>query len=328
VDPDRLRALYEAKAGALVRDHFGEAPREHTPIAGGAALHDATTAWVYVAGDPRRTLGRALAIAARHGLVNLHVLVEERGGALARRGAELVPPVLVWQVEGRALVPVVGEPLPAPIDPPAGADRFVAMLEAAGVEVVVEHGEVLGEVRGLEVARVRVSPETGDLVLEVGVGRFDQEATAVLHAHLPTADALARAVELLSLHRRAGARPHPVNRLARDRWLRAQLLDDPARAGLVALSAVAPPLPRPNLKDAHPAPAIGIDRDGARVLVVCSVGVDLELVPVTADLIARDAPERVLLVTPARDQVPVQRELAARLSAPVAFTAVEGDWPD
>jgi hypothetical protein len=328
VDPDRLRALSEAKAAALVRDHFGDAPRESIPIAGGAALRDATTAWVYVAGDPRRTLGRSLAVAARHGLADLHVLIEEDGGPLARRAAALSPPVGVWRIDGRDLRAAVPEPLPAPVDPPVGSERFIAMLEAAGVEVVVEHGEVLGEVRGLEVARIRMSGETGGLVLEVGVGRFDQEATAVIHGHLPTDEALGRAVELIRSHRRSGARPHPVNRLARDRWLRSQLLDDPTPVGLEALTAVAPPLPRLNLKDAHPAPAIGRDADGRPVLVVCSVGVDLELIPVTADLIAREAPARVVFAVPARDQVPVQRDLATRLAVPVEFVTVEGDWPD
>jgi hypothetical protein len=63
------------------------------------------------------------------------------------------------------------------------------------------------------------------------------------------------------------------------------------------------------------------------VLVVCSVGVDLDLVPTTADLILREHPDRVVLVTPGRDQLPVQRALAERLAVPADLVAVEGAWP-
>jgi hypothetical protein len=200
------------------------------------------------------------------------------------------------------------------------------MLRAAGAEVVVEHGVIFGEIRGLEVARVRVDDD-GRAVLDVGVGRFDQEATALLHGHLPTEDALARAIDEVARHRRPDAVPHPVNRLARDRWLRAQVLDDPSLVGLRSLEPVAPATPRRNTRDALPAGAVGTDDDGARVLVVCSVGVDLDLVPVAADLAAREHADRVTLVTPPRDQVPVLRSLADRLAVPATFVGVEGDWP-
>jgi hypothetical protein len=200
------------------------------------------------------------------------------------------------------------------------------MLRDAGAEVVIEHGVIHGEIRGLEVARVRVGDD-GEPVLDVGVGRFDQEATALLHGHLPTADALRRAIDQVRAHRSPDAQPHPINRLARDRWLRAQLLDDPSLVGLESLAPVEPPQPRPNVKDAQPAAAVGRAQDGERVLVVASAGIDLDLVPVAADLVAREVPSRVVLVTPARDQVPSQYALAARLPVPAELVAVEGDWP-
>ncbi len=64
------------------------------------------------------------------------------------------------------------------------ARRSSGQLLDAGVEVVVEHGVIRGEVRGLEVARVggrrrRRRP------LEVGVGRHDREAFAMVHGDLP-----------------------------------------------------------------------------------------------------------------------------------------------
>ena len=199
------------------------------------------------------------------------------------------------------------------------------MLESAGVEVVVEHGVIVGEVRGLEVARVRVDPH-GEVSLDVGVGRFDQEAGALLHGDQPNAVALGRAADLIRGHRRAGAAPHAVNRLARERWLRAQLIEDPALVGLDSLAPVSPPLPRRNVKDPAPAAAVGHEPHGL-VLVICTMGVDLEWVPVAADLIQRERPTRVVVALPRRDLLPAQGRLAALLPVPVQFVAVEGGWP-
>jgi hypothetical protein len=331
IDADRLQSLQEAKARALVAAHFGDAPRTSAPVTGCVALHDATTLWLY-SPTAAGALGRALAVAAARSLPTVHVLVDDGGdddaaaGVLARRAAELEPRAQVWQVRGRALVPVAVQPLPPRGDVPPSAGPFIEAIRQAGLEVVVEHGVVVGEVRGLEVARVLLD-DGGRAELVVGVGRFDQEATALLHGHLPTEMALERAVDQVRLHRRADAPPHPVNRLGRERWLRVQLLADPAVVGLDDLTAIEPPEPRRNLRDRSPAAAVGHDATGARVLVVCSVGVDLELVPVAADLIRREQPARVVFVTPARDQLPVLPAMAARLPVPSTFVALEGDWP-
>lgn len=331
MEPDRRAALLEAKARALVRDNFfggADAAISSVPVANGAALYDDGRVWLYLPDDVRRALGRALALSVQRGAPEVHVLVDDGtdAGVLARRGALLRPPAGVWRIEGRSLVPVDPAPLPVPMEPPAGVEPLVDMLRAAGAEIVVEHGVVLGEIRGLEVARVRVGDD-GTPVLEVGVGRFDQEASAMMHGHLPTEEALARAISLVRSHRHPGAAPHPVNRLAHDRWLRAQVIENPSLVGLDKLEPVAPTEPRANLKDPHPAAAVGHDANGATVLVVCSAGIDLDLVPVAADLAAREHADRVVLVTPSRDQVPTTRSLVARLAVPAELVAVDGDWP-
>jgi hypothetical protein len=326
LEPTRLAALHEAKARALVRDTFGVAAPTPITVPSGAAFVDGDRIWVYVPGNGRRALGRALVLADREQRAQVHLIVDEDDGVAARQGAQLEPPARVWRVDGTSLVASEPAPLPLPMEPPYGADHLVAMLRDAGTEISVEHGTIHGEVRGLEVARVRVGDE-GTPTLDVGIGRFDQEATALLHGHLPTPAALARAVEEVRKHRRGDAMPHPVNRLARERWLRAQVIDDPAVIGLTQLAAIAPVVPRLNVRDPHPAAALGVDAAGRRVLVVASVGVDLDLVPVAADLAARERPDEIVLVTPARDQVPAQLALAARLRVPTRFAAVGGSWP-
>ena len=357
----KLRALVRGNLVAGGDPDAATAALPARPVTGGAALQAGDDLWVYAAGDPDRALGRALVLAARYAPASLHLVLDVDTGHDARRAALLglplanfgppatpavvqgpkfgsdrpafgsdrsaVGPVRVWWVEGTALASAVAVALASPADPPSGpvTAGLVAMLKSAGLDVVVEHGVISGEVRGLEVARVKVAP-SGMVSLDVGVGRFDQEAGALLHGDQPTEVALERAVALVRGHRRDGAAPHAVNRLARERWLRAQVVDMPALVGLESLVPVSPPLPRRNVKDPAPASAIGHDADGA-VLVLCTVGVDLEWVPIAADLIERERPGRLVVVLPPRDLLPVQHRLAALLGVPVRFVALDGDWP-
>jgi hypothetical protein len=307
-----------------VREHFGDdVDRQTAAMPGGAALHDGQTAWVYST-TPHRCLGQALALAHSRGCTALHLVLDDDGGVAARRAALLRAGPSVWRIDDRSLVPVPPTPRPERTPPP-GADALVPILRDAGLEVVTEHGVISGEIRGLSVATI-VPDACGHARLAVGVGRLDQEATDLLHADLPVYETLANAIDEVRVHRHAHAKPHPVNRLARERWLRSQVVAHPALVGLDDLEPVAPAEPRANLRDPVPAAAVGAASE-ARVLVLCSVGIDLELVPTAADLIDREHCERVVFATPARDHHALQRDLAARLSVPFAFTAVEGEWP-
>ena len=53
------------------------------------------------------------------------------------------------------------DPLPVIDAPHPAAELEGAVLAAAGLEVVVEQGQVIGELLGLEVARVNVDDEGG-----------------------------------------------------------------------------------------------------------------------------------------------------------------------
>jgi hypothetical protein len=102
----------------------------------------------------------------------------------------------------------------------------------------------------------------------------------------------------------------------------------PDLVGAAHLAPVPPPLPRTDLRQPSPAPAAGLDRDDSPVLVVCSTGIDLDLVPGAAD--ARLADERdgvrLILAVPPGDDHPVTRELAAALRQPADVITVPDDW--
>jgi hypothetical protein len=269
---------------------------------------------------PARALGPALAWAARNGIDDLHLLAEDRAGQLARQAAWFTAAPTVWWVQDRNLHRVEPEPH---VPPPAPSPEAMALrpdIEGAGATVIVEHGAVTGEILGLEVARVT---ETGGIVaLDVGIGRHDREAFAIIHGDRPAPQALAGVVDAVRRDRSPSRPESPLYRLAQERWLREVVVGRPDLVGADSLERHEGPLPRPNVKDPWPAVAVGPE-----IVVVCSVGVDVDVVPYGSDARAIvDPGARLIVVVPERDAVPITRELAARLLEPAEVVTVGDDW--
>lgn len=282
--------------------------------------------WVLVEDDPVTALGGALAWARAQEVSVLHLLVDdaEAAGVLARRAALFTIPPSVWLVRGRSVTPAVPSPHPEQPAPSPVLAAFAERLAAAGAEPVFEHGVLRGEVHGLEVARVVTGEGDAPPHIEVGVGRYDREAFIAMHPGVDPASALERVVADVRRHRHLDAEPHPLNRLAPERWLRARVVADPRRVGAARLTPVAPPTPQTDLRASLVAPAVGADLEGADVVVACSTGVDLDLVPAAADVRLRERPgARLLLVLPARDALPVTHALAASLARPAEVVGLE-----
>ena len=322
-DPARRARLNAIKLTALVRDHLGGQPElGPADFAGGAALWHGREAWVLLDERPGHGLGAAVGWALRHQAEQVHVVAESATGLLARRAAGFTFPVHVWHAEGRVLLPGVPEPLLPAAAAPERHHQFVDTMLQAGALPGVEHGVLFGEVEGLEVCRVVDDLDTGEVRLEVGVGAHDREAFQMLHGDRPTADALAGVVAAVVAHRRPLDPSHPLGRLAGERALRSRLVADPSIIRAEEVHLAAPPVPRSNLKDAVPCLAVA-RIDGASTLVVCSTGVDLDVVPFAIDARLAHGVERCIIVMPARDRVPVQALLAAAVAPPVDIVAVD-----
>lgn len=320
VDEARRGRLLAMKLAVLIRDHGAGADLQPASFALGAAATDGPVGWVLLDERQDRGLGPALAWAVRAGVDRLHVLAEEGTGTLARRAAAFRLPIEVWHVDDRTLLPAIAEPLPVPVAASVEHEQFRSLIASGGALPSVEHGVLVGEVRGLEVCRVVTDEYTGAVRLEVGIGQHDREAFQMLHGDVPTVEALATVVAVVAPHRQHGSDPHPLNRLGQERALRARLIDDPALIGASQVEAVPSPVVRPNPKDPHPCVARAVI-DGHPTTLVVSAGVDLDLVPFATDArLATGDPTRI--VVPARDALPVQVEIAALLNEPIRIVPV------
>ena len=241
-------------------------------------------------------------------------------GLTARRAAYFSLPIDV--LDTRSTSAMVAAPMPheAVMTPNPNHLAFVSMLSEAGSEVVVEHGVVAGEVMGLEVARV--IDEDGVAKLRIGVGAHDREMFKMLHGDVSTVEQLQKVVNTVRSHRRIDAPTHPLNLLAAERAVRSRAIAAPQLLGLLSLQSVEPPLARPNLKDVWPCCALGVDDVGTPTVVVFVSGVDLDVVPFAADARDRLAPKaRLLIVTPQRNVLPLQKQIAELLVQPAEFVS-------
>ena len=93
------------------------------------------------------------------------------------------------------------------------------------------------------------------------------------------------------------------------------------------LVAAAPPVKRTNLKEAVPAVAKGVSLDGRDTVVVCAVGIDLDLVPFAADArLLHDSDAELKIVVPQRDAHQILEDLASRMISSAEIIAIEDSW--
>ncbi|HWC10357.1 MAG TPA: hypothetical protein VG455_03950 [Acidimicrobiales bacterium] len=335
--PARRLLLSRAKLTALVRAHWGvdAFDGDPRPAVSGLVARRGEQGWMLVEEEAGRALGRGLLWALRSGVRELHYLFpadEEAASAAARRGRLFRTRVAVWRTEGAELSAVPAEALPPEPALDARAQPYLERLVAAGAEPAVEWGTLYGDVWGLEVARVE--REDGYLWLGVGVTKEDRLTRRLMEGDDPGADAVRSVVQQVRETRAHDYLVHPLNQLARERWLRAWLLQRPAEVGAAHLEPVSPPAPRADdVRVRVPAAAAGAGPDGAPMLLVCSVGFDSEAVPIAlelADAIRTRTGQaiRPVVAVPARDDHPMLRLAAHDAALPVGLATVPDDWPE
>lgn len=281
----------------------------------------------YFSGDDPRAVGRALRWAESRHLAAIDLLADSGAGRLARRatlvaGNNHEPTIIVRRVHGAAASRA--EPVPAepPPELPASHWALAGVITEAGALAIDDHGVLIAEVAGLEVGRV-VDSDDGARI-EVGVGQADRELNQLVHRELDPGTGLRRVIAAVADYR-TGHRHHPLTRVARERWLRSMLLDEPALVGASGLEPLVPLRPRHGLRTAEPAAAAGLTTAGLPVVVVTMVGIDPDLVPEAADYRDRWNPgAELLLVMPERD-LALSTSLVSRLDR-ARIMALDGPW--
>ncbi len=344
--PREQRALLlAAKLRTLVAQHWPEliADAAPVPFAGGAALLSPKERNVWVLIDetvierdpmdqpdpldalpalPRGWLGGAVLLAIRQQMSTLFLMAEHFTGDDARRSSAFGLQPTLFNIVGRSLTPVVAEEFVEREYPTAMVEMFSGLITQAGAEPVVEHGVLRAEVLGLEVGRAELDDD-GVPQLSVGVGRHDRLAQSMMYGVTEVGRSLGEAVAAVRSYRRGDAGIHPANQLSPERWLRDLVVMQPSLANVAAPVTAVSGTIEPRLKVPSPAYALNASSD---VLVACTVGVDLDAIAAAADAALFYGASRIHLVTPAGDDVPAIRELAAACRFPVDVVAVPRDW--
>jgi len=319
LDPQRRAQLNLAKLKVLAASAGANAL---TPLGfpGGAAASGDATLWVLGDDIGPNVLGPALMLALRADppVDRLVVITDaaDDAGVIARREAQFARPSTIdaASVTGTALT--FCAPAATPGVAADAQNGFVDVIRGAGAEPVWEHGVLSAEVLGLEIARV----EDGELA--VGVGKHDREAHRMANADRDPGTALLALADRVRLERTADAPAGLMTSVGRERWLRSVVVAHPDLVGAAALTPVEPPSPRLDLRATAVAPAVG---DG--LVVVCSVGIDPNLVPAAADVRAIHAPDaELVLVVPEGDAPSPVHQLAAALKRPARVVTVPQNW--
>ncbi len=275
---------------------------------------------------PRGWLGATVVLAQRHGCIEVNLMGDMLTGDDARRASRSMIPIRVWSIAGRVLTPVDSVDWVAPDTPSSEALAFESTIVAAGADPVIEHGVLRAEVRGLEVARTQVDPYDGIVRLDVGVGRHDRLAQAMMNQGQDPALSLRNAVESVLVHRRSGASSHPANQIAVSRWLRYVVAAHPELVGCTALTPLES-AEAPELKRLSAALLVG-DSGSGHTVVACSVGVDLDAAIDAVDAAVFLRAQRVVLCLPETYDLPAVRTVAGALTMAVEVVMVEADWAD
>ncbi len=289
----------------------------------GNGLRGSSTLWVLADQEtPEETLGASLLELTAHENLHLVIYFENLQDAQTtqRRSNALKPSPSIFffsNEKANQVEPALFDERKF-VEPPL--PEFEELCLKFDLEKVYEFGTWSGEILGLEVLRV------SDNEIQVGVGKLDREANSLISRGKPVSDVLSSAVEIVRLSRNSESSLHPLSRLVRERWLRADAVANPREYGMESLILLEPLIERKSLRDSMPTAAMGFDEKGEKVLYVFSVGIDIRLVPFIADLMLLELPDRVEVVIPNKDiLVPIEKSLKF-LNIPLTIRGVVGGW--
>jgi len=318
----RLRTLISTQAADVEIQ-----PQQVVEFGSAVGVVSQNIAWVLLTSRHEHGLGPAMIWALRNSATELKIFTEQHASDLARRASFFNFKIAIYETSASAAA-VMGAALALPLAVAvktisAADESFTDFIRSSGAEITREHGVLAGEVCGLEVCRVvheTADSQIAESRLEIGVGTHDRETFQLLHGRTATIESLRKVVDEVASKRVAGANPHPLNQLGRERLLRHLICASPDLVNAVSLETVSPAMPRANLKDKIPCCAKGVLSDGRVVVVIFSIGVDTDVISFGADARhAIDEKADLIFVSPQRDIIPAITQLADLLHDPARF---------
>lgn len=326
VQSDQRRRLESVRlASNLAKQGVDPAQVVESACAIGPAVIVDGTGWIVAVEHEHHALAVGHLWAESNAVRHLNVVIDARSGTMARRSRYFARRTTIWRYEANELVEVD----PAGHEPhvvvPAEHERFASLIADCGVDVVREHGVLVGEVHGLEICRVVDDPTNPDGVrLEIGVGVHDRETFRLVHGTVATGEQLMDVARTVADIRKNPAAQHPLARLALERQLRSRLVKSPELIGASRLVAAEPPVTRTNVKDSVPCVAVGERMDGTPLVVACTAIADLDVVTFGADARDRlDADAELVVAAMPGNVTPSIRRLAEMLQRPATFCELE-----
>ncbi len=202
-------------------------------------------------------IGGYLAFASRSGAraINLYASPAMLGGAslplasrvlsvLSLQGEGFKVPVTVYSVATGQLEPVSsGSDLQLVVQDgdarreflsQEGSGEVVELVLKSGCEALFVKDRMIATHLGLEVARSVRSD--GRVRLEIGVGRNDRIAKALLDETATPAEQLRETIEVVNRYRLGASQFHPLAKLSLARWMRLVIHDNPGLVGMKQLT--------------------------------------------------------------------------------------------
>lgn len=216
-------------------------------------------AHVLIASISTADIGGYLAFASRSGAraINLYASPAMLGGASSPLASEVLSvlslqgegfrvPVRVYSVARGQLDPVSpGSSLQLVVqDGDAGREflsregsgEVVDLVLESGCEALFVKDRMIATHLGLEVARSVLSD--GRVRLEIGVGRNDRIAKALLEETATQADQLRETIEIVNRYRLGASQFHPLAKLSLARWMRLVIHENPGLVGMKQLTPI------------------------------------------------------------------------------------------
>lgn len=291
----------------------------------GSGINNGSIYWVL---DDEENLGRTLDRSVLELTNNEHldliIFYEDIDAArvASRRANFLHPAPKIYLISEGKKIPV--EPALQQIRPKIASveptKEFENLCLGADLKTVFESGIWRGEILGLEVVRLSEGK------VEVGVGKFDREAGLIMNAGRSLAEVLHAATEIVKSQRQPGKGFHPLSTLVRERWLRSEALLNPSSLDFESMEPIDPPEERLSLRDSASSAAMAKDKDGADVLVIFSVGVDIRIFSFIADLLFLESPDRVEVIMPKKDIFKPITQILNKFVVPISVMGVRGPW--